>query len=192
MGLSALSPKAPPFRGRKSTSSCRHEKILPSGFVRRPSICRRKARFPSLRERCASGRMKSRAEDLLPFQILEAAPRGTHIANQRMHFICIAFSRRKTRAKLRRARSGEFEAPTCGFHRHLCRTCSPRSLDDGSMEHSRKRQHHRAARSRFSNVACVLLVRPIAGATTSTRERIMSKIAARGSVRPAALCRASP
>src|ERR1019366_9333859 len=31
-------------------------------------------------------------------------------SNQSMHFICIAFSRRKTRAKLRRARSGEFTA----------------------------------------------------------------------------------
>jgi hypothetical protein len=31
-------------------------------------------------------------------------------SNQRMHFICIAFSRRETRAKLRRARSGEFAA----------------------------------------------------------------------------------
>ena len=31
-------------------------------------------------------------------------------SNQSMHFICIAFSRRKTRAKLRRARSGEFAA----------------------------------------------------------------------------------
>jgi hypothetical protein len=28
LGLSALSPKAPPFRGRKSTSSCRHEKNI--------------------------------------------------------------------------------------------------------------------------------------------------------------------
>jgi hypothetical protein len=28
MRLSALSPKAPPFRGRKSTSSCRHEKNI--------------------------------------------------------------------------------------------------------------------------------------------------------------------
>src|ERR1700731_2825356 len=36
-----------------------------------------------------------------------------------------------------------------------------------------------------------ILVRPIAGATTATRERIISKNAARGSVRPAALCRAS-
>src|ERR1700724_496070 len=31
-------------------------------------------------------------------------------SNQSMHFICIAFSRRKTRAKLRRARSGEVAA----------------------------------------------------------------------------------
>ena len=31
-------------------------------------------------------------------------------SNQRMDFICIAFSRRKSRAKLRRARSGEFTA----------------------------------------------------------------------------------
>src|ERR1700724_1206232 len=31
-------------------------------------------------------------------------------SNQSMHFICIAFSRRKTRAKLRRAPSGEFAA----------------------------------------------------------------------------------
>ena len=31
-------------------------------------------------------------------------------SNQSMHFMCIAFSRRKTRAKLRRARSGEFAA----------------------------------------------------------------------------------
>jgi hypothetical protein len=37
-----------------------------------------------------------------------------------------------------------------------------------------------------------ILVRPIAGATTATRERIMSKNAARGSVRPAASCRALP
>jgi hypothetical protein len=38
------------------------KKTLPNGFGRRPSICLRKARFPSLRERCASGHMKSRAE----------------------------------------------------------------------------------------------------------------------------------
>ena len=31
-------------------------------------------------------------------------------SNQSMHFICIAFSRRKTRAKVRRARSGEVAA----------------------------------------------------------------------------------
>src|ERR1700687_1917164 len=31
-------------------------------------------------------------------------------SNQSMHFICIAFGRRKTRAKLRRARSGVFGA----------------------------------------------------------------------------------
>jgi hypothetical protein len=37
-----------------------------------------------------------------------------------------------------------------------------------------------------------ILVHPIAGATTATTERITSKNAARGSVRPAALCRASP
>src|SRR6202023_746797 len=54
-------------------------------------------------------------------------------SNRSMHFICIAFSRRKTRAKLRRARSGEFAAPTCGFHRHLCRRGSQRSWDDAAI-----------------------------------------------------------
>ena len=34
---------------------------------------------------------------------------------------------------MRRARSGEFAAPTCGFHRHLGRTCSLRSLDDAGV-----------------------------------------------------------
>jgi hypothetical protein len=58
---------------------------------------------------------------------------GKQDSNQSMHFICIAFSRRKTRAKLRRVRSGEFAAPTCGFHRHLCRTCSLRSWDDAAI-----------------------------------------------------------
>jgi hypothetical protein len=36
---------------------------------------------------------------------------GKQDSNQSMHFICIAFSRRKTRAKLRRARSGEDSRP---------------------------------------------------------------------------------
>src|ERR1700724_742142 len=35
---------------------------------------------------------------------------GKQDSNQSMHFTCIAFSLRKTRAKLRRARSGEFAA----------------------------------------------------------------------------------
>ena len=39
------------------------KKTLPNGFARRPSIC---LRFRSLRERCADGHMKSRAEGRTP------------------------------------------------------------------------------------------------------------------------------